>query len=356
MAGRCGLMLILVALSSIATSASPQHQPRQAPACNDACYSAIATYNSATPYAGNGICYSWLSSYPPAHTTRTFPGTQFLATVSHTTFSTRVETVYQLANNAAATSAVATSSAAATPAPTASSNEKRGFEVQRRQTTSAPASSATDGLPLPNSNIASSCSNDPVAFASACSCIGDSGQTAAAYTTVTIPSTTTVSTITRECTSTVTAPACVATASLGMRASALRFGDSGQPSGVNSTLWSNNTTASDCCNACFSSDQNCRFFTYAAPAGSIYEMADGGSCELNLEGDSCPRDVLPPNTFAYDYNYITEGMFEDTAENGTLFGFGPCAQEVPRFYGYQSGRAGVGICSADSATTTVFAS
>ena len=85
-------------------------------------------------------------------------------------------------------------------------------------------------------------------------------------------------------------------------------------------------------------------------------MANGGTCFLNLEGNTCPMNVLPPNTFPYDYNYITEGMYAEATSDGTVEGFGPCAVSVPYFYGYQNGRAGVGVCSADTATTTVFPS
>ena len=341
-------------LPQVLGNPAPQGISSHSVGCSDACYSAIATYDMGdNPYSGNGICYSWLSHYPPAQTTQTFTGTEYLATVSPTTFVTRIETVWTMGGGATPTPA-AVSSAAPTTATALSTQAKRGLE--RRQTTSAvAASSSVAGLPLPNSNIASSCNNDPAAFASACSCIGDSGQTHPAYTTTTISSTSTHDTIIRECTSTVTAPACAATASYGLQANTLRFGDSYQPSSANTTLYSNNTTAEECCNACYTSDQNCRFFTYTPPAdaSSSNQLADGGSCSLNLEGTTCPWNVLPPNTFPYDYNYINEGMYNSDGGQGSYWSFGPCAVEVPYFYGYQNGRAGVGTCTASTAVATV---
>ena len=344
--------LVFVALLGV-TVASPAPVGTSSPSvgCSDACYSGIATYNNNNnPYSGNGICYQWLSSYPPAHTTVTYTGTEYLATVSPTTFATRVESVWTMASDATpAPNAYTTSAASATAI---STQAKRGIE--RRQTTASPAvSSSIAGLPLPNSNIASSCSNDPNAFASACSCIGNVAQTSPAYTTTTMQSTTTHETITRECTSTASAPACVASASYGLARNTMNFGDGGS-GGAPMTTFSNSTTAAECCNACFTSEQNCRFFTYTPPAGED-DMADGGFCALNLQGGTCPFEYVMPSDRPYNYNYVTEGMYADDGGNGALYGFGPCAQEVPYFYGYQNGRAGVGTCTAQTAITTVSA-
>ena len=347
------ISVITLAVSSLSITraiANPRQLPRQN-GCNDACYSALVTYNSGSPYSANGICWKWMSSYPPAHTTQTIRATEYDATVSPTTFTTRIETIWQLAgSNAQAAFVPSSGPAAVTPPPMA--HPKRDFEMQRRQTSAA----SVAGLPLPSPNIVTSCNNDPAAFASACSCIGDVAQTSNVYSTTNIPSTTTVPMITRECTSTVTSQACLASATFGMQTQPLQFGDTGISSSANNTNWSNSTTAAACCSACHTSDQNCRFFTYTPPEGSSGSMADGGSCWLNLEGNTCPNNILPPNTFPYDYNYITEGIYIGSNTDGTGYGFGPCAVEVPYFYGYNDGRAGVGVCSASGATTTVIAS
>ena len=325
--------------------------------CSDACYSAIATYDSDyDPYGGNGICYSWLSHYPPAHTTETITQTPPLAYVFTTTYTTRTEIVWSL-EVATVSSAPQTPRVSDTPStildPRAQSEQQRAppgtsLETRRKVRRDTTTTSSIPGLPLPNSGIASSCSNDPASFYSACSCIGDTSQTYYEYATSTVSTTITEPTYTRECTTTLTSEACAATAAFGLQMQAIRFGDTGLPTSSQPITASNSSSAAECCQLCYALTRNCRYFSYTATGNATDPLAGGGICQLDLEGDTCPYNTLPTFYYGPQYNYITEGMYSGSRGGGTLYGFGPCSEEVPHFYGYQAGRAGVGDCPADN--------
>ncbi|MCJ1332094.1 hypothetical protein MMC10_008786 [Thelotrema lepadinum] len=342
----------LLRLDSLANA---QGLSSHASGCSDGCYSAIATYdNDYDPYGGNGICYSWLSHYPPAHTTETITQTPPLAYVFTTTYTTRTETVWSL-DATTANAAPKTFFVTASPSPTVQPRFQpeqqqislsKSLEAKPKIQRDATNTSTVAGLPLPNSGIAMSCSNDPASFYSACSCIGDTSQTYYEYATSTVSTTITEPTYTRECTTTMTSGACAATAAFGLRAQPIRFGDTGIPTSSLPIFASNSSTAAECCRLCYASTKNCRYFSYTALSNTTDAFADGGTCQLDLEGDICPYNTLPTFYYGPQYNYITEGMYSGALGGGSLYGFGPCSEEVPYFYGYQAGRAGIGDCPA----------
>lgn len=353
------LLFSLALLASGLSRASGAPTATAASTCNDQCASQVAAPGRF--YAQVYICRPWFDSYPPAVTYYTQNQTQYEATVEPMTFKTRSETIYALRtadtsspSSTLANAGLASSTAFSPATATATTSPPMLAAHYLPAVTQAPTttSTSTPGLPLPGSAYASACSNDPAAFFSACSCNGASGTTHTIQTTTTIASTTTLPTATRECTQTSTAAACQATASYGLQQTYLQFGDSGDAAAQQSTLWSNSTSPGECCNACFTSAQSCRFFSYLNPTNGSHTLMDGGSCYLNLLGPACPQHQLPAAPSSpYEDNYITEGIFLDEARE-MWSGFGSCAQQVPYFYGYQNGRAGVGQCTASTAVST----